>query len=89
MIEPRAWLSVRIFDIRLATFAELDAEAPCRELINDVLVCSTINPEVMIDYTSVRHTFEHIVVPEGATIAVESLANTNFTQRHVTRDGQR
>jgi hypothetical protein len=25
----------------------------------------------------VRHTFEHIVVPEGATIAVESLANSN------------
>ncbi len=65
------------FDITLTTLAELDGEAPYRVLINDVLVGSATNPEVTVDYTSVRHTFENVVVPEGAIIAVESLANTN------------
>ncbi len=66
-----------LFDITLTTLAELDGEAPYRVLINDVLIGSATNPEVTVDYTPVRHTFEDIVVPEGATIAVESLANTN------------
>lgn len=65
------------FDITLTTLAELDGEAPYRVLINDVLVGSATNPEVTVDYTLVQHTFEHIVVPDGATISVESLANTN------------
>ena len=65
------------FDITLITLAELDGEAPYRVLINDVLIGSATNPEVTVDYTPVRHTFEDIVVPEGAIIAVESLANTN------------
>lgn len=66
-----------LFDITLVTLAELDGEAPYRVLIDDVLVGSASNPEVSVDYTPVRHTFEDIVVSEGAIIAVESLANTN------------
>ncbi|ASJ75209.1 hypothetical protein [Granulosicoccus antarcticus] len=65
------------FDITLVTLAELDGEAPYRVLIDDVLVGSAINPEVIVDYTSVRNIFENIVIPQGATISVESLANTN------------
>ncbi|MGQ7843655.1 hypothetical protein ACUNV4_04180 [Granulosicoccus sp. 3-233] len=65
------------YDITLTALAELDGEAEYRVLVNDVLVGTAINPEVDIDYTPIRHTFEDIVVPHGATIAVESLANTN------------
>lgn len=65
------------FDITLVTLAELDGEAPYRVLIDDVLVGSANNPEVVVDYTSVRNIFENIVIPQGAVISVESLANTN------------
>lgn len=65
------------YDITLTGLAELDGEAQYRVLVNDVLVGTASNPEVDVDYTPVRHTFEDIVVPNGATVAVESLANTN------------
>lgn len=65
------------YDITLTGLAELDGEAQYRVLVNDVLVGTATNPEVETDYTPIRHTFEDIVVPNGATVAVESLANTN------------
>lgn len=65
------------YDITLTSLAELDGEAEYRVLVNDVLVGVASNPKVDSDYTPIRHTFEGIVVPHGATIAVESLANTN------------
>ena len=67
----------RFFDITLTGLAELDGEAMYRVLINDVLIGEATNPTTDTDYTEVRHTFESVVVPAGATIAVESLANTN------------
>lgn len=65
------------FDITLTALAELDGETTYRVLVNDVLAGTATNPEVSVDYTPVRHTFEQIVVPAGATLAVESLATTN------------
>ncbi len=65
------------YDITLTTLAELAGEAEYRVLINDVLVGTANNPEVGQDYTPIQHTFEDIVVPHGATVAVESLANSN------------
>ncbi len=66
-----------VHDLTLVGLAELDGEAEYRIFINDVLVGEATNPEVTVDYTVVRHSFENITVPSGATIAVESLANTN------------
>ena len=66
-----------VHDFTLVGLAELDGEAEYRIFVNDVLVGEATNPEVTVDYTVVRHTFENINVPNGATLAVESLANTN------------
>lgn len=66
-----------LHDLTLVALAELDGEADYRILINGVVVGEASNPEVTVDYTVVRHTFENLNVPAGATIAVESLANTN------------
>ena len=65
------------YDITLTTLAEMAGEAEYRVLINDVLVGTANNPEVDKDYTPIRHTFDDIVVPHGATVAIESLANSN------------
>lgn len=66
-----------IHDITIVALAELDGEADYNLLVNGVLVGTATNPEVTFDYTVVRHTFTDIVIPAGAVIAVESLANTN------------
>lgn len=66
-----------VHDLTLVSLAELDGEAQYRVLINGVIVGEATNPEVTIDYTVVRHSFDNITIPAGATIAVESLANTN------------
>lgn len=68
-----------VHDLTLVSLAELDGEAEYRVLINGAVIGEATNPEVSIDYTVVRHTFENITVPAGATIAVESVANTNGT----------
>ncbi|MFK8077346.1 MAG: hypothetical protein AB8B84_12220 [Granulosicoccus sp.] len=66
-----------VHDLTLVGLAELDGEAQYRIYVNDVLVGEATNPEVSLDYTVVRHSFENVNIPNGATIAVESLANTN------------
>jgi hypothetical protein len=64
-------------DITIVALAELDGEADYRLLVNGVLVGTATNPEVSIDYTVARHTFPDIIIPVGAVLGVESLANTN------------
>ncbi len=68
-----------IHELTLVALAELDGEADYRVLVNDVVVGEATNPTVSVDYTIVRHTFTNIAIPVGATLAVESLANTNGT----------
>ncbi|MFK7889844.1 MAG: hypothetical protein AB8B63_03430 [Granulosicoccus sp.] len=65
------------FNITLNTLAELDGEAVYRVFVNDMRIGSATNPQVTVDYTPIRHSFENVLVPTGATLAVESLANTN------------
>jgi hypothetical protein len=66
-----------IHDVTIVALAELDGEADYRLLINGAVVGTASNPEVSIDYTVTRHTFEDINIPVGAVLGVESLANTN------------
>lgn len=66
-----------VHDFTLVALAELDGEADYQLLINGVVVGTATNPEVVADFTVVRHTFADIFVPVGATLAIESLANTN------------
>lgn len=66
-----------IHDITIVALAELDGEADYRLLVNGELAGTATNPQVTVDYTVVRHTFKDIVVPIGAVLGVESLANTN------------
>ena len=66
-----------VHDFTLVALAELDGEADYQLLINGDVVGTATNPEVIADFTVVRHTFSDIFVPAGATLAIESLANTN------------
>jgi hypothetical protein len=66
-----------IHDITIVVLAELDGEADYRLLVNGVLVGTATHPEVSVDYTVARHTFPDIIIPVGAVLGVESLANTN------------
>jgi len=65
------------FDMTIVGLAELDGAAPYNLLVNGQIVGSATNPSVVTDYTPIRHTFEDVDVPSGATLAVESLANSN------------
>lgn len=65
------------FDVTITALAELDGEAPYRLLVNDVLIGTVTNPETSVDYSPIRHSFTRVVIPSGATISIESLANTN------------
>ena len=58
------------FDITIVALAELDGAAVYNVLINDTVVGIATNPSVVTDYTPIRHTFEDIDIPAGATIAV-------------------
>ncbi|MFK7992872.1 MAG: hypothetical protein AB8B87_01960 [Granulosicoccus sp.] len=66
-----------IYRITLIALAELDGEADYRLSINGEIVGLASNPEVVEDFSVVRHQFEEISVPAGAVIGVESLANSN------------
>jgi hypothetical protein len=67
------------FDMTIIGLAELDGAAVYNLLVNGEIVGTATNPSVVTDYTPIRHTFEDINVPSGATLAVESLANSNDT----------
>lgn len=67
------------FDMTIIGLAELDGAAVYNLLVNDEIVGTATNPSVVTDYTPIRHTFEDIDIPAGATLAVESLANSNDT----------
>lgn len=66
-----------IHDITIVALAETSGEATYRLKVNGNIVGTATNPEVTVDYTVIRHTFESINIPAGAVLGVESLANTN------------
>ena len=66
-----------IYQITLVALAEIDGEADYRLLVNGQIVGVASNPEVVDDFSVVRHEFPDITVPAGAVIGVESLANSN------------
>jgi len=71
------------YDVIITTMTEEDGESTYRLLINGVQKASYTNPVIFdppdspLDLQPHRHTWKGIAIPAGATIAVESNADTN------------
>lgn len=71
------------YDVTITTMTEEDGESEYRLLINGVQVATYTNPFVFdppdspLDLQPHTHTWTGIAVPAGATVAVESNADTN------------
>ncbi len=67
------------YDVTITALREFDGECIYRFVVNGSVVGTAQNGEVTqaYDYAPQKHVFRNIVIPAGATIAVESNTDTN------------
>ncbi|MGC6467210.1 MAG: hypothetical protein ACON38_19350 [Akkermansiaceae bacterium] len=72
-----------VYDVTITTMTEEDGESDYRLLINGVKVANSTNPAVFdppdspLDLQPHTHTWSSVLISNGATIAIESNADTN------------